>query len=1269
MVAGLKKIKRDGVTMKSNYHGGVKARAWRKRIGGLARRQKETVFTYKFPLETEEAGIDFDKAVQTYGIAEGISQGSLIGLVCAFHLSGFRLFSKADETKAFCNQGRYPNQAFAEKLRNELSVTLPKLSPQSLDVLFQSSPKSKNGVAPEWSKNAIRNRLYTNWTGKGAGTNPDEHLLEIAEDIAAEIDSDLDGWKDLEEHPEKGLSAADRYFQAQGDFPSLTGLPPSVPLTPQNSTVAFEGDPVCLNPSDNTLLHQAVARCAGRILQEQPNLSPDKNRFINQLQDELVSSQNNGLSWLFGVGFKYWKEMSVDQLADDYKVKSTDLDALKQVKSFIDAIPLNPLFDTPHYGEFRASVAGKMRSWVKNYWKRLLDLKSQLGTANINLPEGLDEQRAENLFSGLLIDSKGLRQVTDKLPSRLKKAEDTIDRLMGDGNPTSDDIEQVETVAAEISAFIGQVEQFNNQLEQRLENPLEGDDETFLKQLKIDLPAEFKKPPAINRISGGSPDPTAEIAELEEKLDRLMSARKEHYETIAEWASANKVTLDPMEAMTTLEAQRLTERGAEGDQEEFALRLLLQRIGRLANRLSPQGATAIRDLLRPVFTEKREFNLFFHNRMGSLYRSPYSTSRHQPFTIDVAVAKNTDWMDALDGIAETIMKGLSQAGDELSLRLRDWINISGFSLSQRLRGLPDTVPGELALVRSADDVRIPPMLALQLEEDEVSREVCLKAFNLYVSAINGCLFRALREGFIVRTKFQRLERDVLSYVPKTKLWNYPQRLDTARGPIHSALAAAWINKEGSVIDPVETVTALSDTGFSDDGIPEYLVQAPHDWYTPIDLRDISKPVSGLPVKKNITGLKRQKKQTAFRMVGPSSFKSHLDSTLLSEEVKLGDFTLIFDQYYKQRVSYNGRVKITFEPDRLHVEAAVPVIDKRVRPSTEEDALFDHLLAIDLGEKRVGYAVYDIKACLRTGDIKPLEDGDGKPIVGSVAVPSIRRLMKAVRSHRQQRQPNQKVNQTYSTALMNYRENVIGDVCNRIDTLMEKYNAFPVLESSVMNFEAGSRQLEMVYGSVLHRYTYSKIDAHTAKRKEYWYTGDYWVHPYLMAHEWNERTRSYSGSLSALTLYPGVMVHPAGTSQRCHQCKRNPMVEIKQLTGQVEINADGSLELDDGTICLYEASDYSPEEYKKAKREKRRLDPNVPLSGRHQAKHVSAVAKRNLRRPTVSMMSGDTTQARYVCLYTDCDFTGHADENAAINIGWKYLTERIALSESKDKAGV
>lgn len=98
--------------MRREYHGGQNARDWRRKVAASARGQKESVFTYKFKLDVRDGDVDFDAAARAYDVTEGIARGSLIGLVCAVHLSGFRLFSKAAETRRFVNRSRYPEAAF-----------------------------------------------------------------------------------------------------------------------------------------------------------------------------------------------------------------------------------------------------------------------------------------------------------------------------------------------------------------------------------------------------------------------------------------------------------------------------------------------------------------------------------------------------------------------------------------------------------------------------------------------------------------------------------------------------------------------------------------------------------------------------------------------------------------------------------------------------------------------------------------------------------------------------------------------------------------------------------------------------------------------------------------------------------------------------------------------------------------------------------------------------------------------------------------------------
>ena len=103
--------------MRRQHHGGQNARDWRREVATLATRQQESVFTYKFRLECAPEDFDFGAASSAYNVTEGIGKGSLFGLVCAVHLSGFRLFSRATDTRQFRNTARYPSQRFADALK------------------------------------------------------------------------------------------------------------------------------------------------------------------------------------------------------------------------------------------------------------------------------------------------------------------------------------------------------------------------------------------------------------------------------------------------------------------------------------------------------------------------------------------------------------------------------------------------------------------------------------------------------------------------------------------------------------------------------------------------------------------------------------------------------------------------------------------------------------------------------------------------------------------------------------------------------------------------------------------------------------------------------------------------------------------------------------------------------------------------------------------------------------------------------------------------
>ena len=996
-------------------------------------------------------------------------------------------------------------------------VTPPPVRPQP-----EARPKereNRDGVERPWSADELARRLFQTWNNRSPQeTEGDRSEISLAEGIAHEVARKFSGWKELADDAVGALACADEYLAILGDsFPKLGTLPPATAETDTSGTLAYDPESPFVDMTGNEAiwLHQVVAVCAGKLQRDMPGLDPTSSKFAGCLNGEVVTSQNNGLSWLFGKGLRSLRNSSIADLVEDLAIPHTQRRRVEQLKAFADAIPVNPLFDTDGYAEFRGSVGGKIASWVSNYWKRIRELTVlHAQPPDVSIPERLTDAENASLFSGQHTDAAGLPALSHRVPDRVQEAGAALAVLSGGGIPGLQEIETVEAVASEVAELAGQLAMLDNRINQERERATDTEDENRrrrLETLKRDLSREWKKLPALprlNKISGGTDDAIGEMQRLETDLNETLRKRRAHFQRLAEWAGGD-VPLDPFPILEERERKALSDRKMDaGVAAEYALRRLLHRIGTASRRLSSRTAGQVRDALTAIFLDKKDANRYFHNRHGALYRHPFSTSRHQAYGIDTNRARTTDWLTWLEKLATEIRKELHAVPNADHARFRDLLLIEEFVFTTRLGGLPDRVPGRLAKPES-DRIDVPPLLAAQLDVEDVSRDVAVRAFNLFNSAINGLAFRVFRDSFIVRTKFQRLDHEELCYVPKNRPWQPPADYRSAKGEIAKGLALPSVvsDQDGAVL-PRETVQKLSKAKFPEPGSRALLSQASHDWFVALDLRNGPVPeLAGVPVKKNTGGLKQWKvlKRPAFRLIGPPSFKTWLDRALTSKEVKLGDYTLILDRVFEQSLHVVGEdVRLSAKPVETKAELAVPVIDDQPYPQTEPDLLFDNVVAIDLGERRIGYAIFSLTKFVESGCQDPFE-------VGSVAIPTFRKLQAAVRRHRGARQPNQKVGQTYSKALMQFRENVVGDVCNRIDTLCERFRGFPILESSVGNFETGGRQLEMIYGSVLRRYVYSEVDAHKTLRRQHWFTADTWEHPYVHTRTWNTREKQYSGS--------------------------------------------------------------------------------------------------------------------------------------------------------------
>lgn len=602
--------------MRREYHGGQNARDWRRKVAALAHARKESVLTYKFKLDVQDGDIDFDAAARAYDVTEGIARGSLIGLVCAVHLSGFRLFSKAAETRRFVNRRRYPEAEFTKAIRAHTEITNAAVTVQSIENVFTTPPRRRDGVARPWSADELARRLFQTWNNRSPQeTERDRSEISLAEGIAHEVTGKFSGWRELAEDAAGALACADEYLATLGDsFPKLGALPPATAETDTSGTLAYDPESPFVDMSGNEAiwLHQAVSVCASRLRRDMPALDPTSSRFTGHLKGCVVTSQNNGLSWLFGTGLRDLRASNIEQIAEELAVPRGEQRRVEQLKAFADAIPVNPLFDTDGYAEFRGSVGGKIASWVSNYWKRIRELTVlHAQPPDVSIPERLTDAENAPLFSGQHTDAAGLPALSHRVPDRVREAGAALAVLSGGGIPGLQEIETIEAVASEVAELAGQLAMLDNRIDQERERATDTEDENRRKRLetlKQTLSKEMKKLPTLpklNRISGGTDDAIGEMQRLETSLNETLQKRREQFRRLAEGAGG-AASLDPFPILEERERKALSDRKMDaGVAAEYVIRRLLHRIGAASRRLSSRTAGQVRDALTAIFLDKK----------------------------------------------------------------------------------------------------------------------------------------------------------------------------------------------------------------------------------------------------------------------------------------------------------------------------------------------------------------------------------------------------------------------------------------------------------------------------------------------------------------------------------------------------------------------------------------------------------------------------------------------------------------------------------------
>ena len=854
---------------------GARARRWRKQVASHAKWPKEYVRTLKFPLDISTlAPIPFESVVKLYETTEGIGKGSLTGLLCATHLSGFRFFGSAGKARIFLNSSRLPTGRFAQGLTRVVEQSAGGLSPDSIIDILGTQPRGD----VTYESKPVASRLHQLATGKKLADNDEQvtdlgaALMFFESQLKAEFPDRIDVAKNLE----TALRIFDASMATKNfDLPSLeSSYLAFVELAPEGSTIVYDANlpTVDLTNLDDTALHAVVAQKL--LVLDRPDDAPI-TPVRKEVQYQITTQTHNALSWLFGKGLSYWKKATVKQIMADYCIPKSKAAHIRELKSWFDAIPSDNLFSNRHYSDFRSSLGGKLDAWVANYLNRLDELNAALAEieSGFPLPEQLLLPESQDYFSGTGVSGEQLKGYFSAMVERSHQIRQVLGQLAGKGSslPGNEQIVMIEKFSDELDGLAGIVEMLHNRIAQEIDSKDSDRDRiNRAKECDFKVPAWLRRLPKINRISGGIPDIEAELGADTEKLSALRKQSVRHREKILEWARLEKCLGDPVENLAKTEQALLEKRGnsdkpsAKHQASEQARRKVLHRLARLAVNGGDALKRNVKDALLDLFISPKELNRLIFNGQGAIYRSPFSRSRHDGYDLNEEVLKTTDLGKLILRVKEQTLRDFESP----SLQgYRDLIQVEFLETFYLLAGLPDILPSKLAEVESLEElVRIPTFLRPALGLEEIQREHLVKCMNLYVSETSGILARLFREKFTLKTKFLRVNKNALYYCPKDKPWQPPEHYFDSKQPIGEILGSALANKDKS-IPPRETLEALLESPYykkerSVHPLSSYLSQAPHDWFLDLGIVSVAseKTTTALKVAKKTLD-KKQKRDT------------------------------------------------------------------------------------------------------------------------------------------------------------------------------------------------------------------------------------------------------------------------------------------------------------------------------------------------------------------------------------------------------------------------
>jgi len=1206
------------VALHAFRNSGQDARTWKRRIALLAKRGKETVRTLQFPLElpkTVAANIPLDSFKMAYNTIEGTREGTLFDYWAKLHLAGFRFFPTAGTATIFRQQSIFQDPEWNASFCSQAGREWPWFVPSKLFERFTKAPRvvSKKGggtKSVDFTPENVANECHVLLVGASISDKTPAEQKEFFLRMGAALADAFDSWKAANEDVRQSMQVLDDFMKSEGlKLPTLKSMAEKYgPTLPEYATIAWTDYPQqeCIN-----LAPAVFARCASRY---EGKLDSGISKFV---QIHATTPNVTALSWLFGKGLEYFRSTPLDTIMSELDIPSHAKPSIQAVQDAALAVPEISIFGVKNYSTFRPNFGGKIDSWISNYGSRLLLLKTSIAEIEqgFELPDAVYEN--PSLMSGIDMTPAELKELIAAVYSNAEAAAQSINVLLGQ---SEGDIDAATVRFEHFSALLSSLAGALNTIKERYERSIliAGKDQDRLEELvssKFSIPKWCKPVPKLVSISGGLPDVNKEIETLNATFTDVRKKMRAKYEQIIGYVASKGSKVDVYAILEARELEHLSKINvAVPDRAHLqARRAVLHRIGRAVQNCSEQTkqkfCAAVLDT--GVFENRAHLNTFIFNQKGAIYRSPFDRARHGQYRMDAAVLLKTDWLELLEQLASKLF-----ASKDKNL-LEDALLLERTAIQLHLSGIPKMdYPSSLA--KPDIEVEIPVAMGMQLSKPSVTPDVLQRAFNLYTSVLKGLTFKILRTNFVIKMRFGIGEDTKLIYAPKDKVWNIPKQYLHAETGIGIAARLVSSSKPAEMVNEVEKGAP--------EVLGEFMQQSPHDWFYDPELDGTQ--VDGRVVTKG--EISKLRKNSGYRLVGAPSYKSVLDKSLIGL-ADIGRACIIIEIPYEQKT--NDDFKADLARGLPRITLSLPVTERITATEKDESMLFDRFVAIDLGERGLGYSVFDART------LEKLESGY-RPVKDIV------NLMRRTQHYENRPNERQKFQTKFNVNLSELRENTIGAVCHNINRICAFYSAFPVIEYMVP--DKLNKQVKSVYEAVVNRYIWSSTDAHKTARVQFWLGGEGWEHPFL----------KLAKDSKPIILSPGRGVSGKGTSQRCSCCGRNPIELLSEMKDKDKIAVvGGKAKVNGMELKLYERTKETKEDVDKRRHAGKRPSMEQPLTpGNYTVEELRSVLRNNMRRAPADKRSKDTTVSRYHCAFADCGHTMHADENAAINIGEKFKAE-------------